>query len=261
MLYDDQALSFDARAGLPPQAADAVARALADLAGLRGDDLLLEVGAGTGALVMPLLRTSIRYLGFDRSPAMVEVFRARLSEEGLSAEVEVADGNERWPAEDGRAAAVFSSRALHHLRPEHAAGEVRRVLRSGGILVVGRVRRPQDSPKSLLRREMRRLLAAEGVHARGGEAAVGRVFDLLEESGGHRLPPVEAARWSAPHRPADSLEAWARKDGLGGVEVDADTKARVLEATRRWAAARFGDPDAPLPQDESYELLALRLPG
>lgn len=261
MLYDDQALSFDARAGVPPGAAEAVARALAEAAGLRDGDLLLEVGAGTGALVMPLLGRGIRYLGFDRAPAMVEVFRARAAEAGLAPDVRVGDGDHPWPADDGSAAAVFSSRALHHLRPEHAAAEARRVLRPGGVLVTGRVRRPPDSPKSLLRREMRRLLAAEGTDGRSGERAVERVLSLLAEAGAERLPPRVAAAWTHPHAPADSLEAWARKDGLAGMDVPADVKARVLDATAAWARARFGDPRAPLPQDEQYELQAVRLPG
>jgi SAM-dependent methyltransferase len=261
MLYDDQAQSFDARAGLPDGAAEAVARELAEAAGLRAGDLLVEVGAGTGALVMPLLATGIRYLGFDRSPAMVEVFRARVAEAGAAADLRVADGDARWPAEDGAAAAVFSSRALHHLRPEHAAAEARRVLRPGGALVVGRVRRPPDSPKSLLRREMRRLLAADGIAGRSGDGAAAAVLEHLAAGGAQVDPPRVVARWSTPHRPAASLESWARKDGLAGVDVEPAVKARVLAAARRWAEARFGDLGAPIAQDEWYELQSVRVPG
>ncbi|HEX5724483.1 MAG TPA: class I SAM-dependent methyltransferase, partial [Longimicrobiaceae bacterium] len=133
MLYDDQAARFDARAGLPPGAAEAVAQALDEAVGPVAGQAWLEVGAGTGELILPLLRRGIRYAGFDSSPAMLEVFRAKAPR----AELHLADGNARWPAADRSADVVFCSRALHHLEPGHAAAETRRVLRPpGGWLVL-----------------------------------------------------------------------------------------------------------------------------
>jgi ubiquinone/menaquinone biosynthesis C-methylase UbiE len=142
MLYDDQASTFDLRAGIPPAAVDAVARAAAELAEARPGQRWLEVGAGTGLLSLPLLRLRIAYTGFDRSGPMLEAFRARLAEAGLAAELKVADGALRWPADDASVDVVFSARAIHHLDPAHAAAEARRVLRGGGRVLVGRVRRP-----------------------------------------------------------------------------------------------------------------------
>ncbi|HLM66759.1 MAG TPA: methyltransferase domain-containing protein, partial [Longimicrobium sp.] len=166
MLYDDQATRFDDRAGVPADAAEAVARELSALVGLAEGWTLLDVGCGTGSLSLPLLRLPIRYTGFDRSAAMLEVFRERAEAAGLAAELHVADGNARWPAEDAGVDVVFSARALHHLHPAHVAAEARRVIRPGGWLATGRVRRPPDSPKSVLRRQMRRMLQAEGFAGR-----------------------------------------------------------------------------------------------
>src|SRR5947209_5451722 len=64
--FDAQARSFDARAGLPADAARAVARAVLDLAALGPDDLLVELGAGTGQIGRELAE-SVRYVGVDRS--------------------------------------------------------------------------------------------------------------------------------------------------------------------------------------------------
>ncbi|HEX2077927.1 MAG TPA: class I SAM-dependent methyltransferase [Longimicrobium sp.] len=260
MLYDDQAAAFDERAGVPPEAAEAIASAVAQIVGPVDGQRWLEVGAGTGGLSLPMLRLPIRYTGFDRSPAMLEVFRERAAREGLRADLHVADGNERWPAEDASVDVVFSARALHHLDPEHAAAETRRVLRAaGGWLVLGRVRRPPDSVKSVLRRRMRQMLAAEGFAGRSHDARADAVFAALERAGGERLEPRVAARWTGLHRPADSLAAWEGKSGLAGLDVPADVKARVLAGLRDWAAAEFGDIGQPLAQDEAFELAAIRM--
>ncbi len=263
MLYDDQAMAFDERAGVPAEAAQAVADALAEMVGPVKGQRWLEVGAGTGALSLPLLRLPIRYTGFDRSPAMLEVFRERVdAAAGLAADLHVADGNGRWPAEDASTDVIFSARALHHLDPEHAAAETRRVLRApGGWLVLGRVRRPPDSVKSILRRQMRRMLEAQGFAGRSHEARAGAVLAALEQAGGRRMEPRTAARWSHPHRPADSLAAWEGKSGLAGIDVPAEVKARVLADLRAWAAAEYGDSDRPAKQEEWLELTGVRFPA
>ncbi|HEX8246155.1 MAG TPA: methyltransferase domain-containing protein [Longimicrobium sp.] len=262
MLYDDQAATFDERAGIPAQAAEAVADVLASITGVDAGGALLDVGAGTGSLSLPLARTAARYVGFDRSPAMLEVFRARLAGAGLHGELHVADGNGRWPADDGSVDVVFCARALHHLDADHVAPETRRVLRApGGWLSVGRVHRPPDSPKSEMRREMRRLLAAHGYAGRSADAGAEAVFAALERLGGRRVEPRTAARWTVLHRPADSIAAWEGKRGLAGIDVADEVKARVLADLREWAAERFGGLDVALSQEESFELAAMSVPA
>jgi len=258
MLYDDQAARFDERAGVPPEAADAVAQALSRLAGLAPGDVLLEVGAGTGSLSLALLRLPVRYVGFDRSAAMLEVFRERL--DGAQAELHAADGNARWPVDDGVAALVFASRAVHHLDTNHVAAETVRVLRtSGGVLAIGRVQRPRDSVKSVMRREMRRLLRDEGVAGRSAQAGADAVFAALARHGAERLEPIAAARWTVRHSPADSIAAWEEKAGLAGADVAPEVKSRVLARLRDMAVERYGDVAAPLPQEEWFEIAAARL--
>jgi ubiquinone/menaquinone biosynthesis C-methylase UbiE len=258
MLYEDQAASFDRRAGIPAAAIDAIARAVAAMAGLEEGKTLLEIGAGTGMLSLPLLRWPIRYIGFDRSPAMLDVFRERLAATGRGdAELLVADGNARWPARDGSVDIIFSSRALHHLDVDHAVAETERVLgASGGMLIAGRVRRPDDSVKSVLRRQMRRLLKEAGYAGRGSERSA--LFAMLEERGATPLEPVIAARWTVLHRPADSLAAWEGKSGLAGIEIDGEQKADLLADLRERARELYGDLDRELEQEELFELSGVR---
>ena len=125
--FDEQAESFDQRAGLPASVSDAIAMELVRLAQLGPGDLVLEVGAGTGQVGFALCQHPLRYLGFDASAAMLDVFRRRCGEIGRPVTLIHADGNGRWPADDGGVKAVFGSRAVHLLRIEHVVEEVFRV--------------------------------------------------------------------------------------------------------------------------------------
>lgn len=260
MLYDEQAARYDERVGLPGDAADSVARAIDAIAGLGERTTLLEIGVGTGLVSVALLRYPIHYIAFDRSPAMLEIFRGKVERAGARAELVVADGNDRWPAENNAVDVVFCARALHHIDAGHVVAELGRVLRDGGWLILGKVRRPHDSVKSQMRRRMRALLQERGVDARSHDERTSQVFDALESRGARRLEPVVAARWSVPHRPGDSIRSWQQKDGLGGVEVDGDVKASVLEEVRTWAVERYGDIEGVREQEEFFELYAIEIP-
>src|SRR5437763_14663503 len=76
--FDAQAPGFDRRAGLPADAARAVARAVLEIAAPGPDDLLVELGAGTGEIGQHLIE-SVRYLGIERSRAMLELLRGKLA--------------------------------------------------------------------------------------------------------------------------------------------------------------------------------------
>jgi ubiquinone/menaquinone biosynthesis C-methylase UbiE len=261
MLYDSQAAQYDERAGVPGEAAIGVAAALDRIVGLGPGAHVLEVGAGTGAVSLPLLERPIRYTGFDSSSGMLAIFRSKLESVAATWELVVADGNARWPAEDRSIGLVFSTRAMHHIEASHAVAEITRVLAPGGWLVLGSVRRPQASVKSEMRRAMRRLLREHGIEGRNHDATAEEVFTALEARGARSRAPVVAARWTTEHRPIDSIEAWEGKEGLAGGDVGAATKAAVLAAVRQWAVARYGDIERPLVQQEYFELYPIQGAG
>lgn len=260
MLYEDQASTFDERAGVPASACTAIADAVAALTGLGPGRRLLEIGVGTGSLSMAFLGRDFDYVGFDRSPAMLAVFRERADAAALRAELHAADGNDRWPAADGSVDAIFASRAIHHLEAGHVVAETLRSLApSGGWLVLGTIRRPHDSVKSVLRRRMRGMLRDAGITGRSHGERTDAVFAALEREGARPHEPIEAARWITPHSPADSLNSWAAKQGLAGVEVSPELKALLIEELRAWAASEYGNVERPLDQQEFFELAPIEI--
>ncbi len=215
--FDGQARGFDRRAGLPPAAAEAVARAVVELAAAASPEaggLLLDLGAGTGEIGVQLARFARdaapagarqTYLGIDLSLAMLAAFRNKLrggAGTAGRAALAAADADRPWPLRAGRVRAIFLSRAAHLLDPERLLAEASRAAHpAGALLILGRVRREPESLRATLRREMRRLLAERGIAGRSGEESRRRLLALAAERGGRRCRrgPRRAGRWpSAP---------------------------------------------------------------
>jgi SAM-dependent methyltransferase len=117
-----------ARAILP------ASQALVDACAISAGQEVLDVAAGNGNLALLAAREGAAVVASDLTPAMVELGRARLAEEGYEVEWLVADVEE-LPFEDARfdcAASVFG--AMFAPRPELAASEMFRVVRPGGTV-------------------------------------------------------------------------------------------------------------------------------
>ena len=252
--FDAQARGFDLRAGLPDGAARAVARAVLETAGVGPDDLLVELGAGTGEVGRHLIE-SIRYVGIDRSKVMLELFRERLAGgEGGRVQLSRTDANCPWPVDDASAAVVFASRVAHLLDAEHMMAELQRVGRPGCHFLVGRVVRDPDGVKSRLRRHRRVLLRQEGVAPRDAEETTKRASRELAVHGAVRMEPRVVATWTANASVGEILDAWRVVGAIGGKQLSAATRERVLSDVERWAVREFGDLGEVAAWEERYVL-------
>jgi SAM-dependent methyltransferase len=264
MWFDGQADQFDDTAGLPPNVAQAVARAVLELARCGNTDVLLDVGTGTGALGLPFTGLSIRYLGFDRSLAMLEVFRRKLGAMPRHVLLLQAESDRPWPIRDHALAVVFASRVVHHLSLAHFVREVWRVCRPGGCLLLGRVTRAADSLPSRLQRHKRALLAEHGLRAGGGGQAVQQLVAVCREQGATPLAPVSVAQWTRTTTARQLLAAWEGKpqlvSGTWGQALDGEGRTAIVQALIDRARQEIGDLDRPEAFAEEYTLQGVRLP-
>lgn len=256
--FEAQAGGYDARTGFPPGVGHAVAEAIVREAGVGADDLVLELGAGTGEIGADLAALAPGYVGLDNSPAMLEIFRAKVSPR--TPHLLVADAEETWPCPESSACVIFASRVIHLLHPEHVTREATRVCRPGGYVMLGRVNRDADSLKERLRRRRQHLLREVGIQPRQGESGSRRVVEHLGAAGWTELGRQPVAAWTGEISAGQLVANWETLSRMGSAEVAPDTREQILSDIRGWAVREFGDLDRPWPYREQYVLDIAQLP-
>lgn len=109
--------------------------ALAALA-LGGDDVLLDLGCGTGAAVREAAPAVRRAVGFDLSPAMIEQART-LAADLDNVEFRVGDVSGPLPFADAEFTAIVCTTAFHHFpQPLDTIAEMSRVLAPRGRVLI-----------------------------------------------------------------------------------------------------------------------------
>jgi ubiquinone/menaquinone biosynthesis C-methylase UbiE len=108
------------------------------LGGELGEARILDVGCGTGRLLARLAAEGGESLaGVDLAARMLGLARAKLSKLHVDVELHKADAEETLPWPSGSFDAVAITGVYHHFyHPEKALGEVARVLRTDGRLIV-----------------------------------------------------------------------------------------------------------------------------
>lgn len=102
---------------------------------------MLEVGCGDGAYALAAAAAGARVTGLDASPAAVETARRRAAEAGLDVALQVAPAG-RLPFEAERFDVVPAATVLCFVAdPASAVAEMARVLRPGGLVVLGELGR------------------------------------------------------------------------------------------------------------------------
>ncbi|MGH7834617.1 MAG: class I SAM-dependent methyltransferase [Candidatus Binatia bacterium] len=110
---------------------------LADMLGLKGDELVLDLATGTGRFARPLSTrlTSGRIIGIDQALAMLKVGHEQ--EEAIPCYSLIAGDAESLPFKTSVFDRAFVSFAFHHFcAPALVVREILRVLKEGGKFVV-----------------------------------------------------------------------------------------------------------------------------
>jgi ubiquinone/menaquinone biosynthesis C-methylase UbiE len=195
---------------------------IVELAEARPDDLVVDLGAGTGLLALALAPRVRELVAVDISERMLErLDNAALADGIHNVDLLPADLR-RLPLDDESATLVVSNYAFHHLDDagkELALAEARRILRPGGRLVIC------DMMFSLSLEPRDRRLVVEKVAAllKRGPAGVLRIL--------RNAVRVLAGRWEQPATP----QTWQRMLVARGFE---EVRIELLEQEAAVAVAR-----------------------
>lgn len=104
----------------------------------RGGRSVLDLGCGAGRNLVYLLKQGLEVFGTDISKAGLQTCRRRLQQEGLTADLRLADMTSQ-PYPDESFDGVLSAQVVHHnvrSRIQAALDEIGRVLRPGGVAAI-----------------------------------------------------------------------------------------------------------------------------
>lgn len=115
--------------------------AVLELAGPLGGRDVLDVGCGDGAYALAAARAGGHVTGLDRSAAAVDAARRKVEAQGLVVDLRIGDAT-ALPFPADRFDVVLAVTVLCFVeQPPQAVAEMARVLRPGGVLVLGELGR------------------------------------------------------------------------------------------------------------------------
>ncbi|MFC7405445.1 methyltransferase domain-containing protein [Georgenia alba] len=184
---------------------------------LRPGQDLLDVGCGPGTITAGLAARLApgRVVGLDRDAGVLEKARGAVERDGLGRHVELVTGDVYdLPFRDARFDVVHAHQVLQHLTdPVAALGEMRRVLRPGGLLAV----RDSDYAAMTWYPDI---------------PGLGEWNELY-----HRLTRANGAEADAGRR----LHVWVRQAGFTELEVSAGTWCFQTTEERTWWSSLWAD--------------------
>ncbi|ELZ07214.1 type 11 methyltransferase [Halovivax asiaticus JCM 14624] len=127
---EEHAARFDEVAGEYDDSKTPEYRACADLvvehAAPSSDDVVLDLGTGTGAIALALAGEAKRVVGRDVSEGMMDEARSKAADAGIE-NVSFDHGTFRDPAYEGPASIVVSNFAMHHLNDAEKREAIERI--------------------------------------------------------------------------------------------------------------------------------------
>jgi SAM-dependent methyltransferase len=227
---------------------------LAALAPLSGR-ALLDVGCGTGAVLVAAARLGARVYGLDAAPAMVAFARDRLPD----ADVRVGD-MEALPSENATFDVVTAFNAVQFAAsPQVAVDEMARVTRPGGRVAIGVWAEPERCETDGAFQRVRALAPPPpGVHAPLAISDPGVVEQLLAGAG---LVETASGEVDCPFVYPDLATAWRGQSSIGpfrrAIEI---AGADAVRRTYVDALAPFRQADGSYRQNNVFRYLIAAKP-
>ena len=200
---------------------------LIELSKVAADDVVLDVACGPGLVACEFAKVARHVTGIDLTEKMIELAKERQKELGL--------GNLSWdigsayplPFDTASFSVVVTRYSFHHfLDPKEALGEMIRVCRPNGIVLVADIALPPEKVDAYNRVERLRDPSHIQAYSYGAWEKIFRESGLRNlQRGSHRLelPLDELLKGSFPHPGDDEkIREIFRKDiGVDSLGMDA----------------------------------------
>jgi ubiquinone/menaquinone biosynthesis C-methylase UbiE len=255
--YDKNARTFDRYRPLPEGVSEAIRTVVLRSCNADLRPRVLDLGAGTGRVGLSFVRAGDNYTGADLSLEMLLEYRRRsCSEDSTTPNLVLADG-EYLPFSD----AIFDVIML--IQVIGGAGgwqalvtESKRLLRDGGILVIGQSLAPPEGVDNRMKKQLSALLQGLGVkpyHANSSR------IDFWFECAAIFQERVIAAEWERNRTPREFLER--QPTGARFSCLPPAVQGDALQRLSGWAAETFGSLDAVFSERYAFELRIFKFQG
>jgi ubiquinone/menaquinone biosynthesis C-methylase UbiE len=245
--FDSTASTFERHRSFPKGVPEAIRSAIWSAVGLSAPARVLDIGAGTGRIGRAFVVAGDTYVGVDTSLAMLQEFSANSSNCTLTQ----ADGS-HLPFSDGSFDVVLLMQVLTGANDwKGIVSEARRVVRSGGCVVVGHTINPDSGIDAQLKRHLKGVLEELQVDPFRPEQSRRQALEWLDV-GAVRHVHLVVAEWNATATP----EAFLQRHSTGArfAALPAHVQEQALDELRTWAKVTFGSLDTTFAEIRSFEV-------
>ncbi|MFN2329573.1 MAG: class I SAM-dependent methyltransferase [Chromatocurvus sp.] len=255
--FDDRvAVQYDALRGHPPEISPRIGDVIARLAGRNAR--ILEVGVGTGRIALPTVSAGGEVVGVDLSSEMLRSLAGR----ELPHLALVRGDITRLPFCNKAFDAAVCVHVLHLVDSRIVLADLMRMVRPGGVIILGRDWVDPASFAGALRNEFRQAVVelAESIDFPTG--ARGLVQQLCELGGEpiHDGEEQTAVEWETALSPRQVLDGIRSRDDAESWVLPDDLLHRVMARLDAFAAERWNDLDSSTAVTRRFVYSLFRVP-
>ena len=237
---------YDQTRGYPPEVADRIGAALAELAGATARTRFLEVGVGTGRIALPLIARGFDYTGIDISRAMMDRLQEKvddLARRGQVPRVRFLEADmQALPFADADFDVVLAVHVFHLVAdPPGAVREALRVLRPEGVLLICADASRGDEPETIGERWRAIVRQRYGHIPTASERASEVLSGLLGDDAAFSVDEQRPVHWEFTTTPAREIETISRRMWSNTWALPDDVFAACLAQLTAWCRERYGD--------------------
>ncbi|MGY2801648.1 class I SAM-dependent methyltransferase [Thermostichus sp. MS-CIW-25] len=258
--FDRAADFYDATRSFPPGVDEAIADAILAAVEATPETHFLEVGIGTGRIALPLIRRGYSYSGIDISERMLAVLRHKIQQSlgqmPPQVHLQMADAT-NLPFREQCFDAVITVHVLHLIREwQQAIGEIRRVLKPGGVYLYGYGERVMSARHSFEAR-WTGILAELGFESQQVGADAEQVEALLQSQGAH-VEQRTAAEWQTAIAAQALFDLYAQRCYSSSWPIPEEIFQAAIARLRAWFGETYPDPKAILLGESRFQMLLAR---